>query len=391
MISEISDVFSCRILFGSGLFLSGLLNIGFKRDIQVSYLYSFSFLIGLVQGPAWPCCGKLLQNWLPKSQFGTWWSILSTSSNVAGSLGPIIATSIALNYHWSYGFMIPGCISMTVGYLAIIVLRNRPSEVGLTNYEETNVGNKTKTENENVQLEELGFKTKSKMLLSYPFFISICLCYFMVQLIKTLFSDWSQIYLIKSFKISNYNASYFLSIFEFSGIFGSVFSGILSDCIYYAKTKRYEELISKEKTISQQRPSSVKIRMGVNFIFFLGLILSLNLFNYFLHGKISLFFLLSIAGMAGFFSYGCISLLGVIAMEFTPKSFSGTSHAFASLAANFGAITAGIPFGYISKLYTWSYGFKLTEFSAIGVCFFLMLCWNSKSKLELVNINRKKQ
>ena len=39
------------------------------------------------------------------------WSILSTSANVAGAIGPLVATSIALKYHWSYGFMIPGIIN----------------------------------------------------------------------------------------------------------------------------------------------------------------------------------------------------------------------------------------------------------------------------------------
>ena len=31
----LTDVASCRILFGAGLFLSGLLNLGFKKEIKV--------------------------------------------------------------------------------------------------------------------------------------------------------------------------------------------------------------------------------------------------------------------------------------------------------------------------------------------------------------------
>lgn len=126
---------------------------------------------------------------------------MSTSANVAGTFGPIIATSIALKYHWSYAFMIPGCVCMTIGYLAIFILRNRPSEVGLPDFEE----DKNEEKSNQDDIEELGFLTKSKLLLSYPFFISICLCYFIVQFIKTLYSDWSQIYLIKSYKINNYD------------------------------------------------------------------------------------------------------------------------------------------------------------------------------------------
>ena len=66
----LSDILSIRILFGSCLFLSGLLNVGFKKDIEVLTIYYISFLIGLTQGPSWPCVSKLLQNWIPKAQFG---------------------------------------------------------------------------------------------------------------------------------------------------------------------------------------------------------------------------------------------------------------------------------------------------------------------------------
>ncbi len=106
----LTDLLSCRILFGSGLILSGLLNVAFKKNSPVSNLkalfslkkyvlkihkqmysiYSTSILLGLVQGPAWPCCAKILQNWLPKTSFATWWSILSTSANLAGALGKIL-------------------------------------------------------------------------------------------------------------------------------------------------------------------------------------------------------------------------------------------------------------------------------------------------------------
>jgi sugar phosphate permease len=35
----LSDLVSCRVLFGAGLFLSGLLNIGFKKEIKVNLYF----------------------------------------------------------------------------------------------------------------------------------------------------------------------------------------------------------------------------------------------------------------------------------------------------------------------------------------------------------------
>lgn len=133
--------------------------------------------------------------------------------------------------------------------------------------------------------------------------------------------------------------------------------------------------------------------MLVNIIFFLGLIISLHLFNYYLDCKTSANNLLIIGTLSGFFCFGCVSLLGVIAMEFTPNSFSGTSHAYACLAANLGSILAGLPFGYISKLYSWSYGFRLTETLAIVSLIFLIACVFTKSKFKssLIHYDKKSQ
>ena len=55
----------------------------------------------------------------------------------------------------------------------------------------------------------------------------------------------------------------------------------------------------------------------------------MHMFNFHMKIGVSQIFLLTNGFLSGFFSYGAISLLGVIAMEFTPSSFSGSSHALA--------------------------------------------------------------
>jgi OPA family sugar phosphate sensor protein UhpC-like MFS transporter len=160
-------------------------------------------LILICLGPSWPCAGKILQNWIPKAKFGTAWSILSTSSNIAGAIGPYLATIFALNFHWSYGFMIPGVISMTFGFMSILLLRNKPSDVKMTDYGGGNQMNNDKNEDE----EEFSRWQQTVSMFKYPYFISLCVCYFTVQLVKTLFSDWTQLYLIKAIKINNYTGN----------------------------------------------------------------------------------------------------------------------------------------------------------------------------------------
>jgi sugar phosphate permease len=57
----------------------------------------------------------------------------------------------------------------------------------------------------------------------------------------------------------------------------------------------------------------------------------MHLFNFYVKIMVSRVFLLTIGFLSGFLSYGLISLLGVIAMEFTPSTFSGSSHAIAGI------------------------------------------------------------
>jgi sugar phosphate permease len=359
---------------------------------------------------------------------------LATSANVAGAVGPLVATSIALRYHWSYGFMIPGCICMSIGYLCILLIRNRPSEVGLDDFESDEPTHLINSDDEEYSVEETDeeFESMSRfqkmqMIFSYPFFISICLSYFTVQLIKTLFSDWAQIYLIKSVKIDSYTgkffakytvfitqitiqffhilATHFLSLFEFCGIFGSVFSALLTDYILKRQTKAYNEKIASKSTSNgskkqkstkldlQDKPDSTRIRMTTNIFYLIGLLIFMHLFNFYVDKHVDSRFLLLIGSMSGFFAYGSISLLGIMAMEFTSNSFSGTSHGIASLAANFGAIFAGVPFGLISKYYTWNVAFKCFEAFALTILVFLLLFRNSVSKfddLKSVRVQEKK-
>jgi sugar phosphate permease len=127
---------------------------------------------------------------------------MKTSANIAGALGPFISTYIALKYHWSIGFTIYGCICMTVGYLSIIVLRNKPGDVSLQNIDTV----KTKKQKNDKEDEPIKKLDQIKMMLRYPFFACICSALFLVQLIKTIYLEIAQIYLTKVVKIDPYTS-----------------------------------------------------------------------------------------------------------------------------------------------------------------------------------------
>ncbi len=119
---------------------------------------------------------------------------------------------------------------------------------------------------------------------------------------------------------------------------GSIASGIASDYIFHLRNKK--RLLKHEKLLE----SPIQTRFQLITVMLILLIGCLHVFNFHLAKGATDLFIITIGSLAGIFCYGSHSLLGVVAMEFTAKEYSGTSHAIASLAANFGAIAAGNSF-----------------------------------------------
>ena len=55
--------------------------------------------------------------------------------NLAGSLGPIIATVMAQSYSWRTILSISGLSCVAFSFVCLLVIRNEPKDVGLANIE----------------------------------------------------------------------------------------------------------------------------------------------------------------------------------------------------------------------------------------------------------------
>lgn len=187
------------------------------------------------------------------------------------------------------------------------------------------------------------------------------------------------------------SASYFVSSFEFCGIFGSIFSGVITDFIHHYKRRSTTTTTNKKTNQSVVTSTPIKARFYLVCIYIVILIGCMHLFNFHVKVKVSDLLLYSIASVAGALCYGCIALLGVIAMEFTTDEFSGTSHAIAALFANIGAVLAGLPFSLVSRYYSWNFGFKLVQVFGALVLMVLIVFRNSKKFFVPITPERKRQ
>ncbi|ROT82758.1 hypothetical protein C7M84_024070 [Penaeus vannamei] len=90
----LSDRISARLLFSMGLALSGASTLLFSRTEDPRLWALLWFANGFAQGAGWPACAKLLKKWFSPANFGTWWSVLTASSNVSGTASPLLAAYV---------------------------------------------------------------------------------------------------------------------------------------------------------------------------------------------------------------------------------------------------------------------------------------------------------
>ncbi|XP_030394337.1 glucose-6-phosphate exchanger SLC37A4 isoform X2 [Gopherus evgoodei] len=291
----LSDQMSARWLFSSGLLLVGIVNVVFSWSSTVTVFSGLWFLNGLAQGLGWPPCGKVLRKWFEPSQFGTWWAILSTSMNLAGGLGPIVAALMALRYDWRTTLSISGFICVAASFVCLVLIKNEPSDVGLPNIEPGTMKGKKGSSRDDSTLAEL--------LLS-PYLWVLSTGYLVVFGVKTCCTDWGQLFLIQE-RGQSALVGGSVKLWESSAC-ALAFHGWW-ECLLQCTFSRV--------TITSDSPKLWILILGASWGFF----------------------------------YGPIALFGVIAMMCAPSNLCGTSHAIVALLANVGGFLAGLPFSTIAS------------------------------------------
>ncbi|XP_024910945.1 glucose-6-phosphate exchanger SLC37A4a [Cynoglossus semilaevis] len=328
----LSDQISARWLFSIGLFMVGGINVLFSWSSTVAVFSALWFLNGLGQGLGWPPCGRVLRKWFEPSQFGTWWAVLSCSMNLAGSLGPVIATVLSESYSWRTILSVSGLICVSSSFVCLLVIKNEPKDVGLRNIEAA-AKNSTGA-----------VSTLSEFLLS-PYLWLLSLSLLVVFGVKTACTDWGQLFLIQDKGQSTLVGSTYMSAVEVGGLLGSLAAGYFSD-----------KAVARHGRKIYGNP-----RHFILICMMAGMYASMYLFRVTVTSHSSQVWILFLGAVFGFSSYGPIALFGVIANESAPSNYCGTSHAIVALMANIGGFLSGLPFSTIAKHHGWETAFWLAE------------------------------
>ncbi|NXA56249.1 G6PT1 protein, partial [Nothocercus julius] len=342
----LSDQLSARWLFSSGLLMVGLVNIVFSWSSTVTAFAGLWFLNGLAQGLGWPPCGKVLRKWFEPSQFGTWWAILSTSMNLAGGLGPIVAALVALNYDWRMTLSFSGFICVVVSFVCLVLIKNEPSDVGLPNIEQGAKKGKKGSPSDTSTLAEL--------LLS-PYLWVLSTGYLVVFGVKTCCSDWGQLFLIQERGQSVLVGSSYISALEIGGLVGSIAAGYLSD-----------RAVAKVGLSSYGNP-----RHALLLAMMAGMCVSMCLFRLTVTGE-SPKVIQALPAEAS----GLVEIIVSLVKEPSSSMHYGEVQVFQVfvLSLAVGGFLAGLPFSTIAKHYSWATAFWVAELTCAGstVAFFLL-------------------
>jgi sugar phosphate permease len=359
----LGDKWGPRLVLITGMFLSAFSNFLFGFSSTVALMFVLYTLNGYFQSTGWPCCIKIMTNWIPLNQRGKvmpWWG-------TCYQVGDIIATAFAgfvlgltaekhvldasgnivSNYfNWRWAFWVPALVLVLVTILVKYLVRSSPECAGLEK-------EKHSTEDEKIIS---GASKKSLFEITLDIFknraiVILGVSYFCIKFIRYTFWFWIPTYMVKVLGYKADDTAYILTLFPIFGFFGTLFAGYVSDRFYGSR------------------------RGPVTVFMLLGLSLSLLFYVFVTH---DLIYMMLAVGFIGFFTYGPDFLVsGIAVMDFGSKEHSGTAAGFVNGVGGAGAALTGLIGGGVATLWGWNAVLYLLVGFALLCAAILMFLWNA--------------
>lgn len=128
----VTDHVSCRTLFSVGLVGTGLCNLLFGEFstslAAMSLLWGFN---GVCQGGGWPSAAKLMLAWYPPDVRGSYWSMVSSGTNLGNGAAPLILSYVMHHYGWRAGFQAAGAVAVVASPILYGAIRDNPAGLGI--------------------------------------------------------------------------------------------------------------------------------------------------------------------------------------------------------------------------------------------------------------------
>jgi sugar phosphate permease len=128
----LADKIGGRLTFLIGIVLTALLVTAFGLSQNVLAFTVCAALLYCTKSSGWPGMTKLVGAWYRPSQYGTVWSVLSTSSRASVVLGSMFFGWLLGYLHWRTVAILSSVMALLVYAICRFFLRDRPADVGIS-------------------------------------------------------------------------------------------------------------------------------------------------------------------------------------------------------------------------------------------------------------------
>ncbi|XP_064635590.1 glucose-6-phosphate exchanger SLC37A4-like [Lineus longissimus] len=375
----LSDQINPKLLFISGLMLSGFATFIFPYGGVLPMYCALQFLNGFAQGVSWPSCAKLLRKWYAPSQLATWWGILSSSSNLGGSVAPIIVSYMIQHMGWVSSVQSLGCLTVVLPLVFIFTMWGSPKDVGLTDFPTGHEDIGPVDSGEDSQNDKKAPTKPSETgtivwldLLKNPYLLLLTAGYMLAGLIRASCNDWGQLLLMQQYGHTQYMASAFNSSFEAGGLTASFVTGYIADRL----------MKSRKSDVGSPRMLVVIGSLLITGVF-------LFLLGFFTSSESNYVFVTFVSFMIGGGVFSLVTLYGVMSTEASPPELSGTAHAIAALGANSGYVLGGYPVTLIAKYIDWTGVFIMLSVATLAMMIITALLRDLQSPVRARSMDKK--
>lgn len=350
----VSDRANARYFLPIGLALSAVMNllVAFVPWITatVGLFATAMFLNGWFQGMGWPPCGRVLVHWFSTNERGWKTSIWNTAHNVgAGALPFIIGVGLSwTSNNWRAAFWLPAVVALVVALFAFLVIRDTPESVGLPTIEEYR-NDPAKVEIKDPQklsAKEMIFKH----VLTNPTIVMLAVANVFVYALRYGVLNWISVYLAEQHHAEIGSGLAGFAAFELAGILGTLVCGWMSDKVF----KGY--------------------RSGAGIFFTVATALAILAYWLSPVGT-PMWILITFVGLIGGLIYGPVMLIGLQAIDLSPRNVAGTAAGFTGLFGYLlGATLASTGVGIIVHNFGWNVTFIIfIAFSILTVLLFAIV------------------
>jgi OPA family glycerol-3-phosphate transporter-like MFS transporter len=355
VMGNVSDRSNPRTFMAAGLILSGLANLSFGHLSSLKAMALLWFLNGWVQGMGWAPCARTLTHWFSDRERGTKFAVWNVAHNVGGGIaGPIGNLALWLFGGWASLFLVPGALSIAMGLLILIFLRDTPQSVGLppieefkNDYPDTGVSDREREMTAREIL--LGFVLNNKVLWI------LALANAFVYVVRYGVLDWAPTYLTAVKGASGSLSRWQFFLYEYAGIPGTLLAGWLSDRFFRGR----------------RGPVSVLFMAAV----------TAGVLAYWLNPPGRPWLDSAMLVWIGFLIYGPVMLIGVGAVDLVPKKAAGTAAGFTGFFGYVGGATiAELGIGKTVERFGWDAGFGLLLASCVLAIALLALTWRAHER-----------